>query len=128
MSSVIGDELGLLVRRVDGARRASLVGIDGLAIATAPPGGNGDEEAWETLATDYAALLRKLSRGQGDLSFGEPRELLLRAEQAQLLLMPVTDDCFLVLLLGPKSPAGKAAHMMRGAGMRLRDELDTSLH
>lgn len=128
MSRVIGNELRALLRRVDGARRASLVGTDGLAIATAPTDGNGDEEAWEALATDYAALLRRLSRGQGDLSFGEPRELLLRAEQAQLLLMPVSDDCFLVLLLGSESPAGKAAHMMRGAGMRLRDELDTSLH
>lgn len=124
MSDVIGNELSALVRRVDGARRASLVGTDGLAIATAPPGGNGDEDTWEALATDYAALLRQLSRGQGDLSFGKPRELLLRAEQAQLLLMPVSDDCFLVLLLAPESPAGMAAHLMRGAGMRLRDELD----
>ena len=124
MSTVIGDELRTLVRRVAGARRASLVGTDGLAIATAPSDGNGDAEAWEDLATDYAALLRRLSRGQGDLSFGEPRELLLRAERAQLLLMPVSEDCFLVLLLEPRSPAGQAAHLMRGAGMRLRDELD----
>jgi predicted regulator of Ras-like GTPase activity (Roadblock/LC7/MglB family) len=123
MSDVIGEELRQLLRRVDGARRASLVGTDGLAIATAPPGGSGDEDSWEALATDYAALLRRLSRGQGDLSFGEPRELLLRAEQAQLLLMPVSDDCFLVLLLGPQSRAGQAAHLMRGAGMRLREEL-----
>lgn len=123
MSNVIGDELRKLVRRVSGARRVSLVGTDGLAIATVPPGAGGEEDAWEALATDYASLLRRLSRGQGDLSFGEPRELLLRAEQAQLLLMPVSDDCFLVLLLGPDSPAGQAAHLMRGAGMRLRDEL-----
>lgn len=123
MSTIIGDELRSLVSRVEGARRASLVGIDGLAIASEPPGGNGDEDAWEALATDYAALLRRLSRGQGSLSFGEPRELLLRAEQAQLLLMPVSGDCFLVLLLAPESPAGMAAHLMRGAGMRLRDEI-----
>ncbi len=123
MSNVIGDELRRLVRRVDGARRVSLVGTDGLAIATVPSGGNGEEDSWEALATDYAALLRRLSRGQGDLSFGQPRELLLRADQAQLLLMPVNDDCFLVLLLGPQSPAGQAAHLMRGTGMRLRDEL-----
>lgn len=123
MSNMIGNELRKLVQQVDGARRASLVGTDGLAIATEPPGGSGGEDNWEDLATDYAALLRRLSIGQGDLSFGQPRELLLRAEQAQLLLMPVSDDCFLVLLLGPDSPAGMAGHLMRGAGMRLRDEL-----
>ncbi len=124
MSGVIADELHNLVRQVEGARRASLVGTDGLAIASAPRKGNGDEEVWEALATDYAALLRRLSRGEGDLSFGEPRELLLRAENAQLLLMPVSGDCFLVLLLGPESPAGLAGHLMRGAAMRLQDELE----
>ena len=123
MSNIIGSELRKLVHQVEGARRASLVGTDGLAIATAPPGHSGEADDWEDLATDYAALLRRLSRGQGELSFGEPRELLLRAEQAQLLLMPVSEDCFLVLLLGPESPAGMGAHLMRGAGMRLRDEL-----
>lgn len=123
MTNIIADELQRLVRRVEGARRSLLVGTDGLAIAGAPPGGNGDDEAWEDLATDYATLLRRLSHGRGDLSFGEPRELLLRAAAAQLLLMPVTDDCFLVLLLGPDSPAGRAAHLMRMAAMRLRDEL-----
>lgn len=123
MTNMIADELQRLKRRAQGIRRALLVGTDGLAIAGAPSGGNGDDEAWEDLATDYAALLRRLSRGRGDLSFGEPRELLLRAAEAQLMLMPVTDDCFLVLLLDPDAPAGRAAHLMRMAAMRLRDEL-----
>jgi|GEM_PF-920695 len=123
MTNVIADELHRLVRRVEGTRRALLVGTDGLAIAGTPSGVSGDDEAWEDLATDYAALLRRLSRGRGDLSFGEPRELLLRAAEAQLLLMPVTDDCFLVLLLNPDAPAGMAAHLTRMAAMRLRDEL-----
>jgi len=122
MTNVIGEELRALVCHLEGARRVSLVGTDGLAVASVPAGG--DDETWETLATDYATLLRRLSRGAGDLFFGEPRELLLRADEAQLLLMPVTDDSFLVLLLDPRSPAGRAAHLLRGAALRLRDELD----
>jgi predicted regulator of Ras-like GTPase activity (Roadblock/LC7/MglB family) len=121
MTHAIGKELRALVRLAEGARRVSLVGTDGLSVASAPNGR--DDETWEALATDYAALLGRLSRGQGDLSFGEPRELLLRADEAQLLLMPVTEDSFLVLLLDPDSPAGRAAHLLRGAASRLRDEL-----
>jgi predicted regulator of Ras-like GTPase activity (Roadblock/LC7/MglB family) len=114
------DVLQGLVAKLDGARGAAIVGVDGIALEEHSSGRDLD---LERLAVECTSLMKiALETGQA-LEQGAARELVLRCEGAQTILRTLTSDYFLCLILKPQAQLGRARYELQKACLRLEGEL-----
>jgi predicted regulator of Ras-like GTPase activity (Roadblock/LC7/MglB family) len=114
------DVLQGLVGRLDEARGAAIVGIDGIALEEHSRGKNLD---LERLAAECTSLIKAAGETGRALEQGPAKELVLRCEGAQTILRSLTADYFLCLILGPDAQLGRARYELQKACHRMEGEL-----
>jgi len=114
------DVLEGLVGRIEEARGAVIVGVDGIPLEQYSPGGALD---LEKLAAECTSLVKTAAETGRALDQGPAREVVLRCDGAQTLLRSLTSDYFLCLILGPQAQLGRARYELQKACQRLESEL-----
>ncbi len=113
--------LDRLVRETPGARSATVMGFDGIAIESKDaPDANGTEQA---AAVEVAAVTSQLKRAAEGLGAGEVREVSLETEGQITLLRPLTHEYLLALTLASSGYAGKGRYLMRILAPQIAAEL-----
>src|SRR5262245_25299757 len=109
-----------LLSRLDEARGAAIVGLDGIALEehTRGPGLDLDR-----LAAECTSLIKTAAETGRALDQGSATEVVLRCEGAQTILQSLTAEYFLCLILGPEAPLGRARYELRKTCERLEGEL-----
>lgn len=112
--------LNEVVSKTEGAVGALIMGLDGISIARA-----GERETAidiDHVAAEYTTLLRKSMRNTDDLPLGTLSEIALVADEYAFLLMPITQEYFLVLVLKAHGGLGRARFELRKAQLALEEE------
>src|SRR5437773_11983103 len=99
-----------LVSRIEEARGAAIVGVDGIAIEEHSRGAGLD---LERLAAECTSLIKTAVQTGRALDQGPAEEVVLRCEHAQTILRSLTADYFLCLTLGPQAQLGRARYELR---------------
>ncbi len=110
-----------LLADVPGARSATVMGFDGIAITTKDSlSADGTEAA---AAVEVAAVTSQLRRAAEGIGAGEVREITLETDGLTTLLRPLTSEYCLAMTLGPEGLAGKGRYLMRILAPRIAAEL-----
>ena len=110
-----------LLQETPGARSATLMGFDGIAIDTCDaPAAGGNEQA---AAVELGAIASQLRRAAESLGAGEVREVTLETDGMVTVLRPLTTEYFVALTVGPDGFAGKGRYLMRVLAPKLVAEL-----
>lgn len=113
--------LDRLVRETPGARSATVMGFDGIAIESRDaPDANGTESA---AAVEVAAVTSQLKRAAEGLGAGDVREVALELDGQITLLRPLTHEYCLALTLNTTGYAGKGRYLMRILAPQIAAEL-----
>lgn len=112
--------LQAIVDKIEGAVGALIMGLDGISVARAD--GPDSEIEIDVVAAEYTALIRKSLKSADDVSLGKMRELVVAADRFAFLIMPITEEYFLVLVLGPRGGLGRARFELRKAQLILEEE------
>lgn len=103
--------LNRLMKEVPGARAATVMGFDGIAIESVETmTADGTEQA---ATIEVAAVTSQLQRAAEGLGAGEVREIAVESEGMTTLLRPITSEYFIALTLGPEALVGKGRYLMR---------------
>lgn len=107
-----------------GGRAAVLMGSDGIAIdqATGEGAAGADEEA-SVLGVEFGRILEEVRKVGDSVGEGALREVQVRFGGAWLLLHPVDEETYVVLVLPAEGNVGKARFLLRRHQVALRDEL-----
>jgi predicted regulator of Ras-like GTPase activity (Roadblock/LC7/MglB family) len=111
-----------IVRQVDGAIAASVMGFDGIAVETHKLEDPADLELW-TLWIEYSNVLGQLRRAAETLKTGELTEVAISTDKVLTLARTVSPEYFLILALKPTGNYGKGRYMLRLAAPQVRAEL-----
>ena len=115
------EQLSELVSRIDGARGALIMGIDGIAVEKYNI--EGDDLNLEAFAAEYLGLLKRTFETNNDLGVGTVKELTVFAEQLVAIIKLVTSEYYLIFALPPDGNFGRARFEMRKAMLSLEREL-----
>jgi len=94
-----------LAARVGGIRWAMVAGEDGVLLECYC---SDDPPEADSLAAEYAAILRACRKVAGQTACGHPKAITLAAEKGRLLLQVLTPEYFLLIYLDSSALAGKA--------------------
>lgn len=114
------ERLSTISSRIDGALALSLVDRDGIPVESVSLAADLD---LETIAAEMVAQLRSIEQQQPELSLGSVRHFAVSSERASILLSVVAQGYFLMLLLEPESPLGRARFELRRAALLFEDDL-----
>ena len=115
------EALGTLLAGVRGARSATVMGFDGIAIDVVDvDGANGQEQS---TAVELAAVASQLRRAAEGLGSGQVREVSLETDDAVTLLRPLTAEYLLAMTVGRDGFVGQARYRMRVLAPKLVGEL-----
>ena len=118
--NVFGKALAQIAERVEGTRAVSLVGADGIPVAT---WGSKEDLSIETVAAEIGGLVRA-ARGAGTASgSGEVREIATVTDGGITVLSRVTGEYYLLLLLAREGNLGRGRFELRKAAAALEKEL-----
>jgi predicted regulator of Ras-like GTPase activity (Roadblock/LC7/MglB family) len=117
--------LRTLVQEAGGAIAAVLLGRDGIPIEQVEAGRLGGEES-ERIASAGAELGRifeEIRKASDSFGGGPPQETVVRLQRWWLLMRPVDDETYLLLVLEPEGNVGKARFLMRRHLPALQEQL-----
>ena len=114
------DVLQVLVGKLEEARGAAIVGVDGIPLEEHVRGGGLD---LEKMAAECTSLIKTAMETGRALEQGPTREVVLRCEGAQTILRSLSADYFLCLILGPQAHLGRARYELQKACRLLEGEL-----
>jgi predicted regulator of Ras-like GTPase activity (Roadblock/LC7/MglB family) len=106
---------------VDGAIACSLMGVDGIEVETAQPGG-GDFDV-KALLVECSGLLRGARDAAESAAAGGVDELSMATEKLTAVARVVSPEYFMVVALAPGGNVGKARYLLRVTAPKLRSEL-----
>ena len=107
-----------ICNRVEGTLAASLIGLDGIAIATVNPG----RVTLDVFGAEFGGFVKQV-RPNAELNTGEVQQFSLVTENYITFLSAVTPEYFILLVLGPGGNYGRARFELAKAKELLRDEL-----
>ena len=81
-----------------------------------------DDYDIKVLGAYKGIILTRLREALGRVDGGELEEILIRADQNNTLVTPVTEDYFLVLTLSQEAMLGRASFEIRRCAALLREE------
>lgn len=113
------DALTGLRDRIEGAVAASLIGLDGIAIASV---GN-REVPLDVLGAEFGGFIKSIQHANTELNTGEVRQFSLVTERYITFLSEVTPEYYILLVLTPDGNYGRARYELAKAKYLLRDEL-----
>ena len=105
--------------RVEGALGVSLIGLDGIAIASI----NDDGVPLDVMGAEFGGFIKSIRVSNTDLDTGEVEQFSLVTEKYIAFLSAVTPEYFVLLVLRPDGNYGRARFELARAKHLLRDEL-----
>ena len=108
-----------LVRRVEGARGALVMGLDGLTVEQVRFGAELDLEG---IATELSPVLVGLLKSARELQLGALEEVSLRLEKLVLVARWINPEYFVVIALVADGNFGRARFELRKAVLSLHDQ------
>jgi predicted regulator of Ras-like GTPase activity (Roadblock/LC7/MglB family) len=118
---VFKDIMKTLVDQTGGALGGVIMGYDGIAIEEYL-GDTGGLDV-QTLAIEYASVLKEIKRTVGVLKTGELEEVSIISEQCSVIVRGVSDDFFVALVLAADGNFGKARYLLKREAPKLREAL-----
>jgi len=117
---MLSEALDEMARRLPEFRGAAVVGLDGmpLAILTVDEGPDLD-----LFAAESAALLKQVAGSGSQQQAGRLRGMLTVGERWHLLLGRLTDEYFLLLVVGSEAPVGQARYEVERVTPRIVAEI-----
>lgn len=109
-----------LLTRIPGAEWALVVGADGVIIDSSSRGTLPESE---TLAAEYASLLRSWQRVVDEAGTGRLQGSVLFTDRGKILCQMITPDYFLLMGLGATGVSGKARFEVSRARSEFEQEL-----
>ena len=117
---MLSDALDEIARRLPEFRGAAVVGLDGMPLALLAAAEGPDLDLF---AAEGAALLKQIAASGSQEQAGPLRALMTVGERWQLILGRVTDEYFLLLVVGSDAPAGQARYELDRATPRILAEI-----
>ena len=114
------ERLSELADRIRGTEALSLVARDGIPVESVT---RSDAVDVEVLAAELLAQLRSVSDNQMELGVGVVSQLALTTERFSLVVSAVSDEYYLLLVLGTDGSIGRARYEMRRARTRFEPDL-----
>lgn len=116
------EHLSLIMKSVDGAVAASVMGFDGIAIETQQTSAAASLDL-STAWVEYANVLSQLKATAETLKTGRLSEVVVSSEKLLTLVRLVNKDYFLVLGLVPTGNYGKGRYVLRVTAPKVAAEL-----
>lgn len=113
--------LGGLVDSVAGANGALLADWEGEAVDQAT---SLDVYRLQVIGAHTGVILTHVREVLRRLAGGEPKEFVIAAKRMRIVILPVTQEYFLVLTLDRDAALGRALFEARRCARRLRDEIN----
>jgi len=117
---MLSDTLEEIARRLPAFRGAAVVGLDGMPLARLAAADGPDLDLF---AAEGAALLKQVVGSGSQEAAGRLRALMTLGERWHLLLGRVTDEYFLLLVVGSDVPVGQARYELDRATPRILAEI-----
>ena len=105
--------------RVDGALAVSLIGLDGIAIESI----KGDGVPLDVMGAEFGGFVKSVRLSNTDLDTGDVLQFALVTEKYITFLSAVTEEYYVLLVMGPDGNYGRARFELAKAKHLLRDEL-----
>lgn len=105
--------------RLDGAQAVSLVGNDGIPVESH----SSFEIDIETLAAELLTQVRAISDDHRDLAIGPVRQFAVTTDRHTVMLGALTDEYYLLLVMGAEAGVGRARYELRRASLDFEDDL-----
>ena len=105
--------------KVDGALAVSLIGLDGIAIESV----NDGRVPLDVLGAEFGGFIKSIRLSNTELNTGAVEQFSLVTEKYVTFLSAVTDEYFVLLVMGPDGNYGRARFELARAKHVLRDEL-----
>ncbi len=112
--------LGAIRARIEGALAVSLVARDGIPVESENADSDLDLEA---LAAELLTQVRAITDDHRELSVGAVRQFSITTDRYTLMLGALTDDYFLLLVLGENGNFGRARFELRRAPLEFAEDL-----
>ena len=128
-----------LCKSLEGARAAVVVSVEGLVVASYPPGdeslldepASGVRDDRDPVTSSQVAAMASIMVTHGErtlgrlgLSDGEIDRLLIEGSRGSLVVLPVSDEVALAVLLEKEAKAGVALHIVPRAAQQVRQILE----
>jgi predicted regulator of Ras-like GTPase activity (Roadblock/LC7/MglB family) len=113
--------LKALVEDNCGALGGVIMGYDGIAIEEYLA--DSTELDVQTMAIEYASVLKEIKRTIGVLKTGDLEEVSIVSENCIVLVRGVSDDFFLAVVLAPDGNFGKARYLLKREAPKLKEAL-----
>lgn len=110
-----------LVKRVDGARAAILMGYDGIPLEESRK--EGVDTDIQLIGIEYSNILKEMKRASDILEAGEVTEVSIITGNGIVVVRGVLDEYFLMVYLVPDGNLGKARYLMKMAAPKLKELL-----
>ena len=99
-----------------------IMGIDGITVEKVwQPAGT--ETNLDVAVAEYAALLRNISRTNGEIGLGRLQEMTLTTESGIFILRFVSEDYFIAMVISVTGNFGRGRYELRRAELLLQKEL-----
>ncbi len=108
-----------IVRKVDGAASAMIIGVDGMPI---------EEYTAESLLSlddlgaEASQMIKDINNAALNLGIGEAREFSIISDRCGILMRGITPEYFLALILKPGGNYGKGRFVLRSCIPRIESE------
>lgn len=115
------DILKDLVKRVDGAKAAVLMGYDGIAIEEYAR--EGADTDIQQMGIEYSSILKEMKRASEVLEGGDVSEVSVVTGNGMIVVRAVSDEYFIMANLDIDGNLGKARYLMKMAVPKLKEQL-----
>lgn len=105
--------------RVEGALAVSLIGLDGIAIDSI----NDKSVPLDSMGAEFGGFLKSIRLSNTELDTGQVEQFSLVTEKYITFLSAVTDEYFILLIVGRGGNYGRARFELMKARQALRKEL-----
>lgn len=113
------ERLQQVQERIGDARSVSLVAKDGIPVESV----GGKTLDLEMLAAELMSQVRAVAQNQQELSVGQVRQFSVTTDTLTLMVGALTDDYFLMVVLGSEASFGRARYELRRAVLLFQDDL-----
>lgn len=112
--------LNRMLEQIPGALGAIIADWEGEAVDQVA---RMDDYDIKVLGAHKGIILSQLREALDRVDAGELEEILIRSDNSNTLVAPVTEDYFLVLTLSPEAMLGRASFELRRCAAQLREEI-----
>jgi len=116
---VFKEVLRSIADHVEGTLAVSLIGLDGIAVATV----SYDSVPLEAMGAEFGGFIKSVRVTNTELDTGEVLQFSLVTEKYIAFLSAVTSEYYVLLVLRPDGNYGRARFELARAKHLLRDEL-----